>query len=107
MASYLGHDCKVVLGGRRCRCPFQGPRIPWVVACRLTEEIRNDQVVGKEQYSNSLDYTSTRNNQVKGVPAAVRLISVDGAGHAHEPKEVHSVERDMKPDDEQPEVPLA
>src|SRR5580658_6083402 len=41
------------------------------------------------------------------IPAAVRLIRIDRSWHSQESDEVHSVEGDVKTNEEEPEVPLA
>src|SRR6202022_5139532 len=46
------------------------------------------------------------NDQVPPIPSAPRLIRIDSARHAKQPRNMHKVEGQMESNDEQPEVPL-
>src|SRR5579859_5149534 len=106
-AMYFRFFFKVVDRRRRGSRPFQGPGVPWIVACDFAAPVRNDEVVCEDQNRYSLDQSSDRHNQIEEIPPSIRLIGVDRAGHSQEPQEVHGVERDVEANGKKPEVPLA
>ena len=48
-----------------------------------------------------------RGDQIHRVPAAVRFVGVNSAGHAQDAEEVLRDEGQVEPDREQPEMPFA
>src|SRR5580658_4164265 len=106
-AMHLGLFFEVVSrGGRRCG-PFQGPCVPWIVACDFTAPVRNEEVVCKDQDRYSLNHSSDGDDQIEKVPTAVRLIGVDRPWHPQKTEKVHGIERDMEANRKEPEMPFA
>src|SRR5258708_16976943 len=97
-----------VVDRTRPRCgPFQGRRVPWIVACDFSTPVRNDEVVCEDQDRNSLDQPSDGHNQIEKVPSTVRLIGVDRPWHPQKSEKVHGVERDVEANNKKPEMPFA
>ncbi len=66
-----------------------------------------DHVVDENQSACCLKDGSDADDEVQSVPAAAGFVSVDPSGHAEQTGDVHEVEREVKADEEEPEVPLA
>src|SRR5579859_1393217 len=104
-AMYLRFFFKVVdRRGRRSR-PFQGPGVPGIVTGNFATPVRNDEVVCKDQNRDSLDQAADGDDEIEEVPSTIRLIGVDRSRHSQEPQEVHGVERNVKANGKEPEMP--
>src|SRR5580698_795021 len=98
---------KVIRRRRRTDGPFQCPRVPRVVTGPGSPEIRNYEVRQKHKNCECLDKCTDRDDEVQSVPTTARLVGVDPTGHAQNAGNVHDVERQVKTDEEKPEMPFA
>src|SRR5665213_3072710 len=100
--------CRSEVIGRRWRSggPLQRPRIPGIIARHLSLVIGVDQVVDEDHGGDGLNDRPNTDDQVPNLPSAARLVGIDAARHTQQTRDVHEVERHVKADDHQPEVPL-
>src|SRR5271155_4612786 len=98
---------KVVIRRRRTYRPFQSPGIPRIVAGFRSFEIRVNKIRDKDKYGDALNECADCDDQVQRFPTRARLVSVDAARHSENSGNVHDVECQVKPDQEEPEVELA
>src|SRR5215471_17470131 len=98
---------KVVYGWRRRSRPFQGPRVPWIIARRPPLKVRPEQVEQEAQQRRALEQNSGGYDHVPGSPPSFRLVGVDAPRHSQHSRTVHEVESEVEPDQEQPKVPFA
>src|ERR1700722_4521627 len=97
-----------IVGRRRGSSgPFERPRIPWIAAGDLAAEIRPKQVADEHQYTRGLKEHADGDDEIPDIPAAPRLVGIDGARHSKNAGNVHEVERQMESNDEEPEVQFA
>ena len=61
----------------------------------------------KHENRERLNERTDSNDEVQGVPTAAWLVGVDPTGHPENPGNVHDVERQVKADQEKPEMPFA
>src|ERR1700685_1488585 len=104
-------DCrnrrKVIRWGRRADRPFQCPCIPRVVTGSGSLEIRNDEGRNEHENRERLNERADSDDEVQSIPTAPWLVSVDSAWHPQNAWNVHHVERQVKADEEKPEMPFA
>src|ERR1700731_3711739 len=104
-------DCrnrrKVIWSGRRTDGPFQRPRVPGIVTGFIALEIRNDEVGSEDQNRKRLNKRADGNDEVQRIPAAAGLVRVDPPWHSQNAWNMHHVERQMKANQKQPEMPFA
>ena len=88
--------------------PLERARVPRVVAgaSRRGAGVKID-VHEEHEHRQRDDERADRREQVERVPAHARRVRVGAAGLALEAEEVHREEREVEPDDHQPEVQLA
>src|SRR5580698_609983 len=98
---------KVIGWGRGRYRPFERPCVPGIVTSSDSLEIRKDEVCHEHKNREGLDKRADRNDEVQSIPTPPWLIGVDPAGHAKQSGNVHDVERQVKADEEEPEVPFA
>src|SRR5262250_407501 len=106
-APHLRQDREVVVGRWRRSCPLERPRIPRVVVRAPSLKVRPHQIPDKTQYSRGLEERPKGHNQVQTFPTSPRLVGVDSAWHSQNSGNVHEIEGEVEPDEEEPEVPLA
>src|SRR4030095_7050208 len=99
------HRREVVIRGRRTRGPFERPRVPRIIASQFTLLYGADNVDGEHQNGGRLTERSHRSDEIERVPATPSVVSEDASRHPEQAREVLCIERQMEPDDEQPEVP--
>src|SRR4051794_9947729 len=82
---------EVVFRRRRAGGPLERPRVPRIISGRLAAEVRPKQISGEHQHSRGLKDNTDRYEKVPDIPAAARLIGVDAARHAQQPRYVHEI----------------
>src|SRR5262249_4761929 len=100
-------DREVICRRRRSRGPLQSPRVPGIAACCLATQVRPKQVEDQNQYPKSLQQRANGHNKIQGLPTPSRLVRINPARHSQEARNMHHIEREMKSDEEKPEMKLA
>src|ERR1700688_3135958 len=103
-------DCRdgseVIRRRRGKSAPFDGPGVTRIAARSFSLEV-GPQKIGDENYrAQSLEEHTNRHDEIPDIPAAPGLIGVDSTRHAQHAGNVHEIERQVEPDEEQPEVEL-
>src|SRR5882724_1998664 len=98
---------KVVCRWRRTHGPLESPRIPGVVPCFRSLEVRNNKVRHKHESGNSLNECPDTHEKVHRVPTPAGLVGVDSPRHSEHAGNMHHVKRQVKADQEKPEMQLA
>src|SRR5260370_4298358 len=106
-ALYFRDDRKVVCGWWRRSRPFQGPRVPWIMARRPPPKVGPDQVEEEAQQRRTLEQSSDGDDHVPGSPPSFRLVGVDAPRHSQYSRTMHEIEGEVEPDQEQPKMPFA
>src|SRR6476620_8809250 len=97
---------KVVCRRRRSCRPFECPGVPWIASGAVTFEIRPEQVTHEDQNSGGLKDHTDRRKKIPDIPAPPGLVGIDSSRHPQQSRDMHQVKREVKSDQEQPEVQL-
>src|ERR1700730_12867473 len=70
-------------------------------------KVRPEQIGNKNQNARGLEEDADGHNQIQGVPTTPRLVCINAARHSENAGNVHEIECQMEPDEEEPEVQFA
>src|ERR1700731_2566702 len=86
--------------------PFERPGIPGIVSGFRALPIRINKIHYEQKRGDALNECANRGNEIPYFPAAAGLVRINAARHAKYTGNVHPVEGEVKPDEEQPEMQL-
>src|SRR6267142_226594 len=98
---------EVIFRRRRTGRPLKSPGVPGIISGRLPFAQGQDDVGYEAQHAGDLERDADGADQIQQTPAASVFIRVDSTRHAKDAWNVHGVERDMEPDEKEPEMPFA